>query len=113
MRQRHLTSRGCSLDDQWFHAVGSGQRESPGRPHPAVAGPPVPRGPLVDPDVTGEELDKPVRRELSTLRAEAAESAAKHLVMVARLLDDEPELAYAHAEAARKHGPRIAVIRSA
>lgn len=67
----------------------------------------------MDPDVTGEELDKSVRRELSTLRAEAAESAAKHLVMVARLLDEEPEAAYAHAETARKHGPRVAVIREA
>ena len=67
----------------------------------------------MDADVTGEELDKSVRRELSTLRAEAAESAAKHLVMVARLLDEEPEAAYAHAETARKHGPRVAVIREA
>ncbi|GAA0621275.1 hypothetical protein GCM10009547_24940 [Sporichthya brevicatena] len=73
----------------------------------------MPAGPAVAPDVTGEELDKAVVRELSTLRAEAAESAAKHLVMVARLLDEEPDLAYAHAEAARKHGPRVAVIREA
>lgn len=74
---------------------------------------PVGRGPAIDRDVTGEELDKDVRRELTTLRAEAAESAAKHLVMVARLLDEDPEAAYAHAEAARKHGPRVAVIREA
>jgi tetratricopeptide (TPR) repeat protein len=74
---------------------------------------PVVRGPEVDPDVTGEELDKSVRRELSTLRAEASESAAKHLVMVARLLEDDPDAAYAHAEAARKHGPRVGVIREA
>jgi tetratricopeptide (TPR) repeat protein len=74
---------------------------------------PVPRGPAIDRDVTGEELDKDVRRELTTLRAEAAESAAKHLVMVARLLDEDPEAAYGHAEAARKHGPRVAVIREA
>ncbi len=73
----------------------------------------MPTGPPVDADVTGAELDKAVVRELSTLRAEAAESAAKHLVMVARLLDEEPEAAYAHAEAARKHGPRVAVIREA
>jgi tetratricopeptide (TPR) repeat protein len=50
---------------------------------------------------------------LTTLRAEAAESAAMHLVMVARLLDEDPEGAYAHAEAARRHGPRVAVIREA
>ncbi|MBA3745256.1 MAG: hypothetical protein H0X00_20430 [Sporichthya sp.] len=36
-----------------------------------------------------------------------------HLVMVARLLDEDPEGAYAHAEAARRHGPRVAVIREA
>lgn len=71
------------------------------------------RGPEIDADVTGEELDKDVRRELSTLRAEAAESAGKHLVMTARLLDDDPEGAYAHASAARKHGPRVGVIREA
>jgi tetratricopeptide (TPR) repeat protein len=71
------------------------------------------RAPEVDRDVTGEELDKDVRRELTTLRAEAAESAAKHLVMTARLLADDPEAAYAHAEAARKHGPRVGVIREA
>ena len=75
--------------------------------------PPLPRGPVIDPDVTGFELDKDVRRELTTLRAEAAESASMHLVMVARLLDEDPEGAYAHAEAARRHGPRVAVIREA
>jgi tetratricopeptide (TPR) repeat protein len=77
---------------------------------PAAA---VVRGPEIDPDVTGEELDKGVRRELTTLRAEASESASKHLVMVARLFDDDPEGAYAHAQAARKHGPRVGVIREA
>lgn len=63
--------------------------------------------------MTGAELDKAVARELSTLRAEAAEQAAKHLVMAGRLLDEDPELAYAHAMAARKCGPRVAVIREA
>ncbi|HUR73756.1 MAG TPA: hypothetical protein VMZ00_05735 [Sporichthya sp.] len=63
--------------------------------------------------MTGFELDKDVRRELTTLRAEAAESAGMHLVMVARLLDEDPDAAYAHAEAARRHGPRVAVIREA
>ncbi len=50
---------------------------------------------------------------MTTLRAEAAEAAALHLVMVARLLDEDPEGAYAHAVAARRHGPRVAVIREA
>jgi tetratricopeptide (TPR) repeat protein len=58
-------------------------------------------------------LERSVSRELSTLRAEAAEQAAKHLVMAGRLLDEDPELAHAHALAARKCGPRVAVIREA
>jgi tetratricopeptide (TPR) repeat protein len=58
-------------------------------------------------------LDRPVIRELSTLRAEASEQAAKHLVMSGRLLDSDPELAYQHALAARRCGPRVAVIREA
>ncbi len=81
-----------------------------GRPDPGT--PSAPRPPI-DADVTGEELDKAVRRELSTLRAEAAESAAQHLVMTARLLDEDVEGAYAHAVAARHFGPRVAVIREA
>jgi hypothetical protein len=67
----------------------------------------------VDAEVTGRELDKAVARELSTLRAEAAEQAAKHLVMSGRLLDEDPEQAYQHALAARCCGPRVAVIREA
>jgi tetratricopeptide (TPR) repeat protein len=67
----------------------------------------------VDADVRGTELEKGVFRELSTLRAEAAEQAAKHLVMTGRLLDEDPEAAYEHAMAARQCGPRVAVIREA
>jgi tetratricopeptide (TPR) repeat protein len=74
---------------------------------------PRPAGPAIAVGVTGAELDKSVSRELTTLRAEAAEQAAKHLVMAARLLDEDPELAHAHALAARKCGPRVAVIREA
>jgi len=69
--------------------------------------------PDIDAGVSGTELDRSVSRELTTLRAEAAEQAAKHLVMAGRLLDEEPELAYAHAMAARRCGPRVAVIREA
>jgi tetratricopeptide (TPR) repeat protein len=74
---------------------------------------PRPVGPAIDDDVKGTELEKSVVRELSTLRAEAAEQAAKHLVMTGRLLDEDPEAAYEHALAARKCGPRVAVIREA
>ncbi|MFE3194299.1 hypothetical protein ACFXHA_35200 [Nocardia sp. NPDC059240] len=36
---------------------------------------------------------------------------ARHLVMVAQLLDEDPELALAHARAARQRAGRIAVVR--
>lgn len=47
------------------------------------------------------------------MRAEAAEQASKHLVMAGRLVDTDPLLAHAHASAARRFGPRVAVIREA
>ncbi|MGQ0466229.1 MAG: hypothetical protein ACT4QG_13005 [Sporichthyaceae bacterium] len=70
-------------------------------------------GPAIAEDVTGRELEKSVVRELSTLRAEAAELAAKHLVMAGRLLDEDPDLALEHALAARRQGPRVGVVREA
>lgn len=75
--------------------------------------PPTAAGPVVDAGVTVFELDRDVRRELSTLRAEAAEQAGLHLVMTARLLAEDAEGAHAHATAARRIGPRVAVIREA
>jgi tetratricopeptide (TPR) repeat protein len=63
--------------------------------------------------VTGRELDRDVRRELSSLRREAADLVARHLVMTARLLDEEPDLAHQHAAAARRFAPRIGVVREA
>ena len=63
--------------------------------------------------MTGDELEREVKRELSSLRAEAAESTAKHLVMVGRLIDEDPEAAFEHAMAARRHAPRMAVVREA
>ena len=40
-----------------------------------------------------------------------AEQVARHLVMVTRLLPDEPEEAYAHAMAAQRRAGRVAVVR--
>jgi tetratricopeptide (TPR) repeat protein len=67
----------------------------------------------VDPAVTGFELDRDVKRELASLRAEAAEQTAKHLVMVGRLIDSDPETAHAHAVAARRLAPRLGLVREA
>jgi tetratricopeptide (TPR) repeat protein len=67
---------------------------------------------LVDDDVTGAELDPEVLRVLRSLRG-LAEPVGKHLVMAARLVDEEPELALQHAQAASRLAGRIALVREA
>ncbi len=42
-----------------------------------------------------------------------AKEVARHLVMAGRLFDEDPELAWQHAMAARGRGARIAVVREA
>jgi hypothetical protein len=61
--------------------------------------------------VTGRELDRVARAELKALSKENAERVAQHLVMAARLIDEDPELAHKHAQAAARRGGRIAVAR--
>lgn len=68
--------------------------------------------PLPD-DVTGDELDRAVRAELSSLAKLNAEAVARHLVMAGRLLDEDPETAYAHAVAARERAGRVGAVREA
>ncbi len=57
------------------------------------------------------DLDSSVRRDLLSLDKGNAETVARHLVMAARLIEDEPELALEHARAARQRAGRIAVVR--
>lgn len=67
----------------------------------------------VDPDVTGRELDEDVRAEFGTLSKSVADEVARHLVMAARLVDEDPEQAYRHALAARRRAGRVGVVREA
>ncbi|MFD3620671.1 hypothetical protein ACFWWT_36660 [Streptomyces sp. NPDC058676] len=64
-------------------------------------------------DVTGEEIDKDVRQELQSLPKGLAEDVAKNLVMVARLIDEEPENAYAYSKVALRLASRVAAVREA
>lgn len=59
------------------------------------------------------ELDREVRGRLRTLSKEGAGQVGKHLVMVARLLDTDPELAYEHAQAAVRGAGRVDVTHEA
>lgn len=71
------------------------------------------RAPVIDDEVTGRELDREVRQDLATLAAPVAGTVARHLVMAGRLLDTDPELAYAHTQEARRLAGRVAVVREA
>ena len=64
-------------------------------------------------DADARMLDQDVRRELRGLTRETADLVARHLVMTGRLLDDDPERALAHAQAARAMAGRIGVVREA
>jgi hypothetical protein len=69
--------------------------------------------PPIDPHVTGRELDGEIRQELSTLGSGVAGTVARHLVMAGRLIDTDPELAYRHAQEARRMAGRVGVVREA
>ncbi|BDO42505.1 hypothetical protein [Cellulomonas sp. NTE-D12] len=58
-------------------------------------------------------LDRDVRGRLRTLSKDSAERVGRHLVMVGRLLQSDPELAYEHAQAAVRRGGRVDVVREA
>ncbi len=58
-------------------------------------------------------LDRDVRARLRTLSKDNASIVGRHLVMTGRLLDEDPELAYEHAQAAVRHGGRVDVVREA
>ncbi|MFF4602148.1 hypothetical protein ACFY12_05230 [Streptomyces sp. NPDC001339] len=64
-------------------------------------------------DVTGEEIDKDVRQELMSLPKTLAEDVAKNLVMVARMLDEDPQKAYGYSRVALRLASRVAAVREA
>lgn len=78
----------------------------PGRARGAT-GPPLPD------DVQAAELAREVRAELASLAAANADTVARHLVMAGRLVDEDPELAYRHAVAARERAGRVGAVREA
>jgi tetratricopeptide (TPR) repeat protein len=79
----------------------------------AAKSPRLPEPALLE-GVTGRELDRDVHQQLRTLSKENAEGVAKHLVMVAALLEaDELDAAMAHAETAVRRAGRVPAAREA
>ncbi|WP_237189813.1 hypothetical protein [Rothia nasimurium] len=72
---------------------------------------PSKNAPEIDTDVTGKELENWTLRALRQLEAQNADTVAKHLVMVGRYLDIDPDFALEHAIAASKRAGRIGVVR--
>lgn len=69
--------------------------------------------PEIAEDVLASDLDRAARGRLRTLSKDNADGVARHLVMAGRLIDDDPELAYAHAQAAVRRAGRVDVVREA
>jgi hypothetical protein len=67
--------------------------------------------PPIDSEVTGEELDEEMLAGLGSLSGGLAKRVAQHLVMAGMLLDEDPEQAYEHAQAARRRTARVGVVR--
>ncbi|WP_342373316.1 hypothetical protein PCC79_06295 [Propioniciclava soli] len=64
-------------------------------------------------DMDLRELPRAVRAELRSLSQETAEIVGAHLLKAGELVTSDPQLAYAHAEAARRRAARLAVTREA
>ncbi|WP_425278985.1 tetratricopeptide repeat protein [Corynebacterium bovis] len=67
--------------------------------------------PALPDDVSPKELDPAVRQELRSLAKENADMVARHMIMAASLLDDDPQKALAHARAAKDRGGRVSITR--
>ncbi|MDR7255525.1 tetratricopeptide (TPR) repeat protein [Nocardioides sp. BE266] len=70
-------------------------------------------GPDLPENITGAELDRGVRAQLKGLPEKLAARVARHLAAAGMFIDENPELAYQHALAARARASRIAVVREA
>lgn len=102
-------SRGGARRPASSRAPSSGdtRRERPPAREPRPVEPPLPE------DVTGHELATEVRADLRPLSKDNAVIVARHLVMAGRLLDDDPEEAWQHAQAAQRRAGRIGAVREA
>jgi tetratricopeptide (TPR) repeat protein len=67
--------------------------------------------PEIPEGVKDSDLDRVARNELKTLAKDNAEGVAQHLVMAAKLIETDPELAHKHATSAARRAGRIGVVR--
>lgn len=87
------------------------RRDEPERVRPGLGAatdePPTPA------DFDEALLPAAVKAELKGLSRETADIVGAHLVAAGELIDENPELAYRHAEAARRRAARLPIVREA
>ena len=64
-------------------------------------------------NITDADFPRPMKAELRGLPKELALIVGAHLVAAGALIDEDPELAYRHAEAARRRAARLPIVREA
>ncbi len=70
-----------------------------------------PAPPPIPDEISYGMLDRSVRARLRSLSKSNAEDVGRHIVMVGLLLDEDPEQAYLHAQAAVARGGRVEAVR--
>lgn len=67
--------------------------------------------PDIPEDITPQDLEPEIRRDLRTLNKENADAVSRHLVAAMWALEENPQLALRHARAAKSRAGRIGVVR--
>lgn len=105
--ERPATERGARRGGKRAEAPQRADRPARTKDQEAYDGPDLPE------HITGAELDRSVTAQLRGLPEKLASRVARHLAAAGVYIDDDPELAYRHALAARARAPRLAVVREA
>lgn len=69
--------------------------------------------PALPDDIDVSDLDPSVLQDLRVLSKDNADRVAKHMIMAATWMADDPQLALTHARAAKNRAGRVGVVREA
>ncbi|MEZ0359360.1 hypothetical protein [Mycobacterium sp. SA01] len=116
---RRPSAAGAGNRDRWSSSPP--RRSGPGRARPAQprqtpgddSSTGAQAGPIIPSSIEAKQLAPEIRGELSTLDRSTADTVARHLVAAGELLDEDPQAALEHAQAARARSGRIAAVREA
>ena len=67
--------------------------------------------PKLPEDIDPAELDPSVRQDLTSLAKDNADQVARHMIMAASVMAEDPQLALRHARAAKDRAGRVGVVR--